>query len=85
MQFNNVVVATSYPGFWGKGVTVNEAVAHSEFIKNGDTVLFIRCNDDFLINEFGDFVCSTDYCVAGIGTIRKSKVDGYYVQMNLTK
>lgn len=53
VALTHYIVRTVQPGYWGKGVTIREAIKNAEYIEAGDAVHLIRCDEKAYIDALG--------------------------------
>lgn len=49
-----IVRTSSYPGYWGKGKSIEEAIKNAMWIAPGAKVHLIKCDAKAYIDEMGD-------------------------------
>lgn len=49
-----MVRSTSWPGYWGRGRTIDAAVKAAQWMNRGDKVHLIRCDANARCDDFGD-------------------------------
>lgn len=69
----HVIVMTTAPGYWGKGETVEEALAKAEWIRAKDKVRVVKCGPEARITEMGSIEYDKDvgYSIVGEGVVMR--------------
>lgn len=70
-KYPQFLVATqSYPGYWGRGDSLEEAVKAAQWIKSTDTVTLVRCTREASVSFCGQYMYGVDMTSAFTGTLR---------------
>lgn len=67
-----IVRTTRYPGYRGKGATIEEAIKNAEWIQEGDKVHLIRCDAKAYIDDMGSLMFDARERL-GTGTVKRGR------------
>lgn len=67
-----MVRSTSWPGYWGRGPTIDRAVKAAQWMNSGDKVHLIRVDAEAYCDEFGDLQY-TNRERLGVGVLARNR------------
>ncbi len=79
---SHVLVMSAFPGHWGRGKTLHEAVNAAKWIDAGTEVVVLLCDGDACVNAMGQIEYHAMKWV-GNGTLKKRK-GKWFVAMEFT-
>lgn len=52
-QDHVIVMSDGWPGYWGLGKTITEAVKNAQWLETGDKVIVVACEADAYVDDYG--------------------------------
>ena len=67
-----IVMSANFPGYWGRGKTIDAAVRAAMWFNRGDQVRVYRCDAEARVNELGGLIYKA-HSPVGVGALARGR------------